>query len=219
MGIEGGGFNRREFLKAAVATTAATVLPEAEAAKKKEKITKPSLRGSPESLEKQNRMADMENLSRIQDDAQLAKFIEQGLLVPIPEGVTIRIDPRLSEKYRYVRPWVSQFLIDVGKDFFERFKKSLWINSAVRPTDYQEKLRERNKNAAPTNGSKQSSHMTGATIDIAKIPMLKDKSAAREQLVWMRKRLLDLEGRDLIEATEEHVQAVFHVMISKKYRK
>jgi hypothetical protein len=170
-----------------------------------------SLQGSPESMQKQNQEADKENLSRIKNDAELARMKNKKLLVHLPVNKTIRIDPRLEEKYRWCRPWTSEFLIHLGSDFYAHMGNQIQINSAVRTISYQRVLQRKNPNAAPTGGIEASSHLTGSTIDIAK------KHMTRGEIRWMRKYLLSLEERNLIEATEEFNQTVFHIMVFKCY--
>lgn len=183
--------------------------------------SRPSLLGSKASQRRQNEIADAEDLSRIENDEQLERFKRAKLLVSIPGEILVderlETEPRLKQKFRFdpkfrfVRPWTANFLEEMNKAFMEEFKHPLQVNSAVRTRVYQELLRTVNGNAATTEGDEASSHLTGATIDIAKLKM-------REvEMWWMRRRLLHLEGRGFIEATEEQHQAVFHIMVSKKW--
>jgi uncharacterized protein YcbK (DUF882 family) len=171
-----------------------------------------SLRGSHASQKKQNKEADREKLTRIETDAQLQKFKQAGLLVQLPQNEAVQIDDRLEQKWRWCRPWTAIFLRDLGKSYFAEFHESLQVNSAVRTIEYQQQLHKYNGNAAGTTGDRQSSHPTGATIDIAK------KELNHEQLKWMRKRLLSFEKQNVIEATEEKKQSVFHIMVFNTYR-
>lgn len=176
-----------------------------------EAFTDPILKGSPESQMRQNQEADRNGLSRIADSGELELFKENGLLIKIPETPGIKIDPRLDEQFHVVRPWTAKFLSDLGRKFKKRFKANLQINSATRTIVYQEHLAERNKNAAPVTGNTRSAHLTGAAIDLAKKPL------TRKQKQWLRTELKELEKKGLIEATEEHFQAVFHVMVFMNY--
>lgn len=169
------------------------------------------LQGSFASQEKQNREADTNDLTRIEDDVQLAQFKERGLLVKIPATNGIAIDARLDEKYGWVRPWTAEFLKTLGDEFYARFKTEFQINSATRTVVYQAHLTKQNGNAAPPLGPRRSSHLTGATIDIGK------KNLRPEHIVWLRQKLKVYEKRNIVEATEEHHQAVFHVMVFKRY--
>ncbi len=168
-----------------------------------------SLRGSPASQKRQNQKADEADLTRIKDSEQLNRFKRLGLLVPIRETQGLVIDPRLPVEFRFVRPWTQAFLEDLSTRFYKKFSKNLQVNSAVRTVEYQNNLRKRNKNAASTHGNRKSSHLTGATIDIAKLGM------TTEELGWMRTQLLAFEKVGRIEAIEEHHQSVFHIMVFK----
>ncbi len=171
-----------------------------------------SLKGSRTSMERQNAEATVSELSFIENDAQLESMVRNGYLVPLPTTVGLSIDPRLDAKWQYVRPWTARFLVHLGVDFHKEFGKSLQINSAVRTVERQEELREKNRNAAPPNGERRSVHPTGAAIDIAKL------GRSGREVRWLARRLLQLERDGLIEATEERRnQAVFHVMVHKKY--
>jgi hypothetical protein len=170
-----------------------------------------SLRGSKSSLERQNKEADRENLTRIENDAQLARFKRAGLLVKLPETRYVAVNPRLDSKWRWCRPQVVPFLRDIGREYYVLFREPLQINSAVRTADYQRKLRARNGNATSADGKNRSSHLTGATVDIGK------KNMSHEERKWLQNKLLALEEKDLIEATEEKRQACFHVMVFKSY--
>ena len=173
--------------------------------------SEPLLKGSPESQIKQNAAADRSELIRIKDDTELETMKATGQLVHIPDTPGVRVDARLHERFRFVRPWVATFLVDLGKDFKERFGEEIQINSAVRTIEYQIEISGRNRNAAETTGEKRSSHLTGSAIDIAKLRL------TGEQKLWLRTRLVTLELGNTIEATEEHYQAVFHVMVFPEY--
>jgi hypothetical protein len=100
-----------------------------------------------------------------------------------------------------------------GIDFIDHFGRRFQVNSAVRTIARQWELIKilLNLNAAPTEGDRMSLHLTGATVDIAKLDM------NDQELEWMRQRLLEEEGLDLIDATEETGQAVFHVFVHRTY--
>lgn len=166
-----------------------------------------SLHGSRESMRIQNRAADARDLSRI-SEADLKKFKKAGLLVKLPRTRFLKIDGRLPGKYRYVRPWTREFVVQLSRRFHDRFGEPLVITSAVRTVEYQQKLTRTNANAARgATRDTRSSHLTGATIDIAK------KRLSAAQIRWLRARLLKNERVRRAEATEEFGQAVFHVMV------
>ena len=73
------------------------------------------LRGSLESLERQNERLEAEGLERIEDEADLAARIADKLLVPIPVSSALTVNPDLEENHRYCRPWTAKFLADLAK--------------------------------------------------------------------------------------------------------
>jgi hypothetical protein len=77
--------------------------------------------------------------------------------------------------------------------------------------EYQKRLMEINGNAAPAEGDIVSPHLTGATIDIAK------DGLSRDEIAWMRRRLLALQTAGKIDVEEEFRQACFHITVYKSY--
>lgn len=173
----------------------------------------PLLKGSKESQLKQNAIADKFNLIRIENDVELEEMKLSGQLVPIPVTLGIKIDDRLDERLRYVLPWVATYLVELGREFHKQFNAEIQINSAVRTAEHQLHLirNVKNPNAASVTGPKRSVHLTGSAIDIAKLPL------TEIQKRWLRKKLVGHEVKNLIEATEEDNQAVFHAMIFPNY--
>ena len=141
------------------------------------------LRGSLESLERQNVRSDAEGLERIEDEDDLSSRIEHKLLVPLPASPTLTVNPSLPENHRYCRPWTAQFLTDLARAHAAEFHRPIEVSSAVRTVEYQKRLMEINGNAAPAEGDIVSPHLTGATIDIAKEGM------SRQEIGWMRRQL------------------------------
>lgn len=172
-----------------------------------------SLRGTKAAMIAENRMADKEDMTRIEDSRRLRNWRRIGLVVSLPSNAHVQVDSRLASYRRYVRPWTRHLILDLSARHYKRFGVKLQVNSAVRTVDAQKELRKKNPNAAPATGPLASSHLTGATIDITK------KGMSRAQRRWMRKELLKLERQGIVLATEEHGQAVFHIMVSRRYSK
>jgi len=170
-----------------------------------------SLRGSPSSMIKQNRVADKEDLTRLKDNAMIKRFVKSGLLVPLVDGDGIVVDRRLEVNRRFCRPKAVEFLKDLGTRFEREFHRPLQVNSCVRDIETQKALRWFNRNAAPTSGDKASAHLTGSAVDIARLGL-----TSKEQS-FVDSRLKYNERAGKIEATKEHMQAVWHVMVFKKY--
>jgi len=171
----------------------------------------PELRGSRDSLLKQNSEIDQAGLQRIEDDAQLQQLEERGVLVPIISSEYMTINPFLKENRRYARPWVVQFVDDMSREFYEQFGKPLQVTSAVRTVAQQRHLMRVNHNAAPAEGEVASSHLAGTTVDIGK------RGLNRKQHKWVADYLARMKEQDVIEPEEERRQACFHVMVSQRY--
>ena len=169
------------------------------------------LKGSHDSLVRQNEEIDRLQLGRIADDDELEQLVEKQELVALPSDKTVRIDRRLDENRRYCRPWTRDFVTDLGEAYYKEFRQSIQVNSAVRTVEQQEKLIRHNGNAAPAEGPTASSHLAGLTVDIAKHEM------TRKQRKWMEQYLVKMRDLGLIEAAEERKQACFHVMVSDRY--
>lgn len=175
------------------------------------KLDKYALRGSHDSLVRQNERNESDDLERIEDDADLADRIARGMLVPVPVSSALAVNPALPEDRRYCRPWTASFLTDLARAHDSEFHKPLIVSSAVRTVEYQRHLMRRNHNAAAAEGDIVSPHLTGATIDIAK------SGLSRREMAWMRDRLLGLQNQGLIDVEEEFRQACFHITVYKDY--
>jgi len=169
------------------------------------------LKGSRDSMVRQNEEIDRLQLARINDDTELDRLVQEGDLVPLPASRDVRVDPRLDENRRFCRTWTSDFLRDLGQAYYKEFRQPIQVNSAVRTVAQQEKLMRHNRNAAPAEGPVASSHLAGLTIDIAKHGM------SRKQRKWMVDYLVRMRDLGLVEAVEERKQACFHVMVSERY--
>ncbi len=167
--------------------------------------------GSHESLERQNTRLDAEGLERIEDEGDLVDRIEHKLLVPIPVSSALAVNAQLPLTHRYCRPWTARFLADLAHAHDALFHRPLEVSSAVRTVAYQKRLMRTNGNAAPAEGDIVSPHLTGATIDITK------DGLSRDEIAWMRHRLLTLEDAGKIDVEEEFRQACFHITVYKSY--
>jgi hypothetical protein len=169
------------------------------------------LRGSHQSLLRQNTRSEDEGLERILDDDDLNDRIAEGLLVPVPTTVSLAINGSLPVNRRYCRPWTSSFLTDLAHAHAAEFKSPLMVTSAVRTVEYQRKLMGVNGNAAPAEGDVASPHLTGGSIDIAK------SSMSKKEIAWMRRWLLPLQDAGQIDVEEEFKQSCFHITVYETY--
>ena len=170
------------------------------------------LRGSYESLVRQNDKTENDNLERIQDDEDLADRIARGMLVPVPASQKLAVNQNLPENRRYCRPWTAAFLSDLARAHSSAFRRPIFVSSAVRTVDYQKTLMATNGNAADAEGDIASPHLTGATIDLAK------KGMTRQQVGWLRHWLLPLQQAGKIDVEEEFRQSCFHITVYKSYQ-
>ncbi len=169
------------------------------------------LRGSLESLERQNEKTQADGLERILDDNDLNDRIARGMLVPVPVSSGLMVNPELPQNRRYCRLWTATFLTDLARAHDARFHTPLDVSSAVRTVEYQKRLMEINGNAAQAEGDIASPHLTGATIDIAK------QGLSRQEIYWMRDRLNSLQDAGKIDVEEEFHQSCFHITVYKSY--
>ena len=173
-------------------------------------VWNPVLRGSYESMLRQNEEINRLELPRIADEVELAELEARHDLVPIGESDGVHIAIR-EASHRYCRPWTESFLQDLGTAYYQEFGQPIQVNSAVRTVEYQRKLRRHNGNAAPEEGETASSHLAGLTVDINK------RGLTRKQHDFIQERLVQLREQGLIEVAEERRQPVFHVMVSDRY--
>ncbi len=171
----------------------------------------PPLRGSYESLVRQNDKSEADGLERIQDDEDLNDRIQRKMLVPVPVSARLAVNGNLPENRRYCRPWTATFLSDLARAHGAAFHAPLEVSSAVRTVEYQKKLMRVNGNATAAEGDVASPHLTGGTIDIAKQGM------THQQVAWMRRWLLPLQQAGKIDVEEEFRQSCFHITVYKSY--
>lgn len=170
-----------------------------------------ALRGTHDSLVRQNERVELESLERIEDNADLQNRIASGALVRVPETSGLRVNPSLPEERRYCREWTADFLSDLSRAHEAQFHKPLVVSSAVRTVEYQKHLMRVNRNAADAEGDIVSPHLTGATIDIAK------SGLSRRELQWMRDHLFAYQTAGVIDVEEEFRQRCFHITVYKNY--
>jgi len=170
-----------------------------------------ALRGTHDSLVRQNERSEEEALERIEDDADLQDRIARGFLVRVPESPALAVNQALPEDRRYCRPWTADFLTDLSRAHQVEFRKPLVVSSAVRTVEYQKRLMRINHNAADAEGDIVSPHVTGATIDIAK------SGLSKREMQWMRAELLAYQNAGFIDVEEEFRQRCFHITVYRNY--
>jgi len=171
----------------------------------------PVLRGSHESLLRQNEEIDRLALPRIANDIELQELELREELVPIHDSHAVVVASNIEPTRRYCRPWTRDFVEDLAEAYYAKFRKPLYITSAVRTVEQQARLRRSNGNAAPIEGDTASSHLAGLTIDIGK------RGMSRREKEFINDFVLPLQNAGLVEAAEERRQACYHIMVSDRY--
>lgn len=169
------------------------------------------MRADSSSQAEQNRLADIDHLSRMKDKEMVQRWARLQLLSPVKVRTSDYYVHAVPEDYRYLRPWAYVFLQRLGKQFRSRFGRPLRVTSMLRTVSYQRALARRNGNAAPSTGPKASVHLTGACLDISK------KDMTRTHQSWMRNVLANLRQKGYLYAIEEFRQPVFHILVHRRY--
>lgn len=151
-----------------------------------------SLRGSQASIERMYDHARAEGLSFYETPAGVRKAAAQGRLVRLEPGKNFELH---AVRYPYVRPSTRLFVERLATQYEDECGEPLIVTSAVRPATRQ-----------PANSTELSVHPTGMAVDLR-------KPRKAHCLRWLRSTLLDLENENLLEVTEEHAPAHFHVAV------
>jgi LysM repeat protein len=152
-----------------------------------------SLRGSMESVDRMYDHARTEGLSFYETPSEVQSAAKEGRLVRLESSGTLQLH---SVRYPYVRPSTRMFVERLATQYRSECGEALVVTSGVRPATRQ-----------PRNSiGELSVHPTGMAIDLR-------KPRKPKCLRWLRSALLDLEGGNVLEATEEHRPAHFHVAV------
>jgi hypothetical protein len=155
------------------------------------------LRGSPASMQRQNRVAQEEGhvFARTTDD--IYQLLEDGRLVELPGSFAYEVIAR----HPYALPEVRVFIERFGEQYFEATGERLVVTSLVRASTRQ-----------PRNAHALSVHPAGMAIDL-RVP------ANARARAWLESALLNLERRGVLDATRERTPPHYHVaLFPGKYR-
>ena len=151
-----------------------------------------SLRGSIASVDRMYDQAVHDGLTFYETTNAVHWAAARGELVQLhtDHGYALR---RVA--FPYVRPATLTFVERLADDYERVCDEPLVVTSGVRPESRQQ-----------SNSSHRSVHPTGMAVDL-------HKPTNGRCLTWLRRELLALEGTGVIEATEEHHPAHFHVAV------
>jgi len=169
------------------------------------------LKGSRESLLRQNDEIDRFHLERIDTDAQLMELERKQALIPFNESDSLVFQSTIEYTRRFARPWTTEFTEEMAKAYYAKFHRPIVVTSAVRTSEQQAKLRRHNGNAAPVDGETASSHLAGTTIDISKTNM------GRAEREWVNDYLSRYYDAHLVEVADEAKTHCYHIMVSPEY--
>lgn len=170
-----------------------------------------SLRATRGSQSIQNKRADQDHLSRMENDEMVERWARLKLLVPVPAKTSSYYLHAVRGQNRYLRPWAHLFLDRLSTQYQARFGRPMRVTSLLRTATYQRSLQGRNGNAAAAVGPKRSAHLTGACLDISK------KGMTGAQVAWVRNVLSSLRAKKYLYAVEEFQQPVFHILVHRDY--
>ena len=151
-----------------------------------------SLRGSPASLTRQNRQAELHDFSYLDHPDEVRRFVAAGLLVPVQESSVLKLR---QVSYPYTRPEVKLFLERLAQQYFDACGEPLIVTSLVRPNAAQ-----------PRNASDRSVHPTGMAVDVRRTT----NRACRQ---WLENTLLHLEAKGVLDATYESKPPHYHIAL------
>lgn len=156
-----------------------------------------SLRGSPSSVNRMYRYAQRHHRHFYRTIVGVRRAARSGSFVRL----TGNADYRLHDvAFPYVTTAARTFVTRLAAEYHDACGEPLVVTSAMRPRSEQ-----------PSNASPRSVHPTGMAVDL--------RRPDGRCLTWLRGTLRSLEGRGVIEATEEHRPAHFHVAVfAARYR-
>ena len=158
-----------------------------------------TLKGSRDSLLKQQKVARQHDYTVLKNRTQVQKFVRAGLLVPIRGNGNYRLK---DVSHPYGRSEMKLFVERLAADYHSACGERLVVTSITRPTSEQ-----------PRNASPYSVHPTGMALDL-RIPA---KGSCRQ---YLESRLLRLERENVLDATRENRPPHYHVALNPTaYRK
>ncbi|HSJ24249.1 MAG TPA: DUF5715 family protein [Longimicrobiales bacterium] len=151
-----------------------------------------TLRGSPQSMQQQNRVARQHDYTFIQTGAQVRAFVDAGYLVRLPGNADYEL---ASVSYPYARPAVKMFIERLASQYRDACGEKLVVTSLTRP------VREQPRNASPL-----SVHPAGMAVDLR----VSGRAACRS---WLERTLLSLERQGVLNAIRENRPPHYHVAL------
>jgi LysM repeat protein len=151
-----------------------------------------TLRGSPQAMQQQHRIALQHDYTFVQTSAQLRRFVDLGLLVRLPGNQDYAL---ASVSYPYARPAVKLFIERLSAQYRAACGERLVVTSLTRPVREQ-----------PGNASRLSVHPAGMAVDLR----VSGRAACRS---WLERTLMSLERQGVLNAIRENRPPHYHVAV------
>lgn len=151
-----------------------------------------SLQGSRSSVDRMYRTAQQQDLYFYQTSSGVRRAADRGTFVRLTGNADYTL---AAVSNPYVLPATRTFVQRLAAQYRSACGQRLVVTSAARP-----------KSQRLVNSVDRSVHPTGMAIDLR-------RPNRGRCLTWLRTTLLSLEGRGVLEATEERNPAHFHVAI------
>lgn len=156
------------------------------------------LRGSPASMQRQNRVAVKAEYTFARTMADIDRMLEEGELVELKP--TRHLEIRSGLISHATRPEVRVFVMRLAEEYHKATGERLVVTSLTRPSGRQ-----------PRNASPLSVHPTGMALDLR----ISQKAASRQ---WIEKRLLGMEAKGVLDITREAFPPHYHLaLFPEKY--
>lgn len=140
----------------------------------------------------QQRIAQEHDFTYLDTGADVQRFVDLELLVPVPGNEDYGLT---SLSFPYARPEVRLFVERLARQYRSACGEKLVVTSLTRPHNRQ-----------PRNASRRSVHPTGMAVDLR----VSSNSTCRN---WLGSALLSMEGSGVINATRERHPPHFHVAV------
>ena len=128
--------------------------------------------------------------------ADVIRFVDLGLLVPLPGNKDYELDNDVM--FGYARKEVRTFIERLSQQYRSACGEKLVVTSLTRP-----------KTRQPSNASPISVHPTGMAVDLRRSNVMACRA-------WLEDTLLYLEGQNVLEATRERFPPHYHVAVYTK---
>jgi LysM repeat protein len=151
-----------------------------------------TLRGSPASVDRIHRQAVDQRLQFFASPTEVRSAVNGGRLVRLHGNADYELG---SVSYPYLLPEAHTFVTRLASQYRAACGEKLVVTSATRP-----------RSVRLANSVDKTVHPTGMAVDLR-------RPSNQRCLSWLRRTLIALEGRGVLEAVEERRPPHFHVAV------